>query len=131
MFEGPVHDIDRCRDRVLFRADRRVCNRRSWGTGPQGAVMGMKCIGNVTRRGGGEEKGAEGKIKAPTPFGCQVFVCTSFSVVPSACGWVWTGVGRAPGGRFACLRAALLVGCCLVGHDGGESGLHRILKHGR
>lgn len=130
MFEDPVHDIDRCRDRVFFRADRRVCKCRSWDAGP-GARPCEFGIGIARRRGGGEGKGAEGKIKAPTPCGCQVIVCTSFSMVPSACGWAWTGVGRAPGGRFACLRAALLVGSCIVGHDGGESGLRRILKHGR
>jgi hypothetical protein len=88
-------------------------------------------VGIVRWRGGDDGKGAEGKIKAPTPFGCQVIVCTSFSVVPLACRGLGNSVGRAPGGRFACLRAALLVGWCFVGHDGGESGLHRILKHGR
>ncbi len=130
MCEGPVHDIDRCRDRVFFAL---IAGSANAGLGaPVLRVLSCELgCGIEKRRGGSEGKGAEGKIKAPTPFGCQVFVCTSFSVVPSACGWVWTGVGRAPGGRFACLRAALLVGCCLVGHDGGESGLHRILKHGR
>ena len=116
---------------TIHRYLKEIEEEEGGGTGPQGAVMGMKCIGNVTRRGGGEEKGAEGKIKAPTPFGRQVIVCTSFSVVSSACRGLGTSVGRAPGGRFACLRAALLVGGRLFGHYGGESGLHRILKHGR
>ncbi|PZU63380.1 MAG: hypothetical protein DI540_23900 [Sphingobium sp.] len=41
MFEGPVHDIDRCRDRVFFRADRRFFNLRFWVAGPQGAIMSI------------------------------------------------------------------------------------------